>query len=396
MKKIMIIAGGDWQVPITKKAKDMGLYVVSSNLYPDSPAFAYADVGEVANVLDRETNLQYAEKHRPDAVITDQSDIAVPTVAYVCEKLGLPGIGSQHAKMFTNKYEMRKFCRSHGFDSPDFCLCHEISQAKEFLNTHHRIVIKPIDSQSSRGVFTVETEKQLEALFAESMQYSNAEKVVLAEQYVDGTEFTVDGLKTPSGHVVLAISEKKHYAENPNVASELFFSHSNNNFDYDLLRKTNTELVNAMGLPFGLTHAEYKYMDGRFYLIEIAARGGGTKISSDIVPLMSGVNSNEALIRMALGEEVALPCPAATERCAVLKFLHFRPGVVDKIKGLDQIRGMDGVVDIGLNFSEGQAIEPMHDDRSRQGYYIAYASGREELRQLQERVESTLHLVYRQ
>ena len=54
------------------------------------------------------------------------------------------------------------------------------------------------------------------------------------------------------------------------------------------------------------------------------------------------------------------------------------------------------MVDIGLNFSEGQAIEPMHDDRSRQGYYIAYASGREELRQLQERVESTLHLVYRQ
>ena len=47
-KRIMIVAGGDWQVPITKKAKEMGLYVISSNLYEDSPAFAYADAVKIA------------------------------------------------------------------------------------------------------------------------------------------------------------------------------------------------------------------------------------------------------------------------------------------------------------------------------------------------------------
>ena len=88
------------------------------------------------------------------------------------------------------------------------------------------------------------------------------------------------------------------------MAKELFFSNQNVKFDYEKLRKTNQELVLAMGMPFGLTHAEYKYMDGQYYLIEIAARGGGTKISSNIVPLMSGVDSNEALLRMALGESV--------------------------------------------------------------------------------------------
>lgn len=395
MKKVMIIGGGDWQVPITKKAKDMGFYVISSNLYPNSPAFAYADVGEVADVLDRKTNLRYAQKYCPSAVITDQSDIAVPTVAYLCEQLGLPGIGSQFAKLFTNKHEMRKFCLQHGFASPDFQLCREIDQAKAFLQKHHKIIIKPVDSQSSRGVFTLETPQQLETLFAQSMEYSNGEKAVLAEEYIEGTEFTVDSLKTPEGHTVLAISEKKHYAENPNVASQLFFSHSNNRFDYDLLRSTHSHLVMAMGLPFGLTHAEYKYMDGQFYLIEIAARGGGTKISSDIVPIMSGVDSNEMLIRMALGEKVPLPRPQTTQRCAVLKFLHFEPGVVDDIQGLEQIRRMEGVVDIAMNFRKGQAIAPMRDDRSRQGYYIAYGPNQETLVELQNRVERTLHILYR-
>ena len=194
-KRIMIVAGGDWQVPITKKAKEMGLYVISSNLYEDSPAFAYADAVKIANVLDREANLACAERYKPDAVVTDQSDIAVPTVAYICQRLGLPGIGEDKASLFTNKYKMREFCKKYGFASPDFRLCTELGQAKTFLAEHHRIIIKPIDSQSSRGVFLIETQEDLTRYFGQSMQYSNAQKAVLAEQYVEGTEFTVDGIK---------------------------------------------------------------------------------------------------------------------------------------------------------------------------------------------------------
>ena len=393
-KRIMIVAGGDWQVPITKKAKEMGLYVISSNLYEDSPAFAYADAVKIANVLDREANLACAERYKPYEVVTDQSDIAVPTVAYICQRLGLPGIGEDKASLFTNKYKMREFCKKYGFASPDFRLCTELGQAKTFLAEHHRIIIKPIDSQSSRGVFLIETQEDLTRYFGQSMQYSNAQKAVLAEQYVEGTEFTVDGIKHSKGYTVLAVSKKKHYKENPNVAKELFFSNQNVKFDYEKLRKTNQELVLAMGMPFGLTHAEYKYMDGQYYLIEIAARGGGTKISSNIVPLMSGVDSNEALLRMALGESVQVQPEFKMERCAVLKFLHFQSGRVRKIEGLTEIRQMAGVDDIGLNFTAGETIQPMHDDRSRQGYYIAYAESEEKLRALQKNIEQTLQVIY--
>ena len=75
----MVIAGGDWQIELIKKAKSMGHYVICSNLYKDSKGFKYADLGEVADVLDKQKNLEIAKKHSPDAVISDQSDIAVPT-----------------------------------------------------------------------------------------------------------------------------------------------------------------------------------------------------------------------------------------------------------------------------------------------------------------------------
>ena len=58
----MVIAGGEWQTPLVKKAKDLGHYVLCTNLYQDSPAFKYADQNEVADVLDKKRNLFVAYK----------------------------------------------------------------------------------------------------------------------------------------------------------------------------------------------------------------------------------------------------------------------------------------------------------------------------------------------
>ena len=119
----MVIAGGEWQVPLIRTEKAMGLFVINSNLYPDSPGFRYADVGLVADVLDREKNLAFAHEYKPDGVVTDQTDISVPTVAYLCEQLGLPGIGRGPAQLFTNKFLMREFLRQRGYPAPEYLLC---------------------------------------------------------------------------------------------------------------------------------------------------------------------------------------------------------------------------------------------------------------------------------
>ncbi|MCD7766929.1 MAG: hypothetical protein LUH53_10545, partial [Lachnospiraceae bacterium] len=50
-ERVLVIAGGAWQTPLVEKVKAMGYEVVNSNLYEDSPAFAFADYCEVADVL---------------------------------------------------------------------------------------------------------------------------------------------------------------------------------------------------------------------------------------------------------------------------------------------------------------------------------------------------------
>ena len=160
-------------------------------MYENSPAFSYADACEVANVLDKEKNLEIAKRYKPDAVISDQSDISVPTVAYLNEKLGLSGIGTQMANLFTDKSLQREFCRRHNIAIPDFKLCETPEDAKEMLMKYGKIIIKPIDSQSSRGVFTVETMQQINEKYNETLSWSNRKKLFLAEEYIDGDEFTI-------------------------------------------------------------------------------------------------------------------------------------------------------------------------------------------------------------
>lgn len=392
MARVMVIAGGTWQCPIVKLAKSKGHYVICSNLYEDSPAFQYADIGVVANVLDKEKNLEIAKKYKPDVVLTEQTDIAVSTVAYLAEQLGIKGIGGKIAARFTNKYLMRKFTDEAGFASPRYALCHTVGEAGEFLRETGRSIMKPLDSQSSRGVHIVDSLEQINAYFEDCIQYSNSEEAIIMEEYINGIEFTVDGLKTEDTYYVTAISEKEHYDYNASVASRLFFSQSNERFDYDELRKVNTAMVEAMELPFGITHAEYKYKDGRFYLIEIAARGGGTRISSDIVPLMSGINSNEIYLEILLGNKVKI-IPAKKHECAVLGFFDFKPGKVVEIAGLEEALKIPSVVDIGLEAAVGDDLGQAQDDRSRCGYYLIYADSKKELEDREQKVKNAVKVI---
>lgn len=398
MKKIMVIAGSKWQIPITKKIKSMGHLPYVVNLYEDSPAFEFAEKSGVMDILDKKTCLEFAEQNNVDAVLSEECDIAMPTVAYIADSLDLPSQSADIIPLFTNKFAMREFCMAHGLKSPEYRKCASLPEAIEFFKSvNGKIIIKPLDANSSRGVYTITCEEELLSCFDKAMSYSKVEKCVLAERYIEGTEFTVDGIKTPDKHFSLAISEKKHYPHNKNIAYELYFSHKNPNFDYEKLRGINDEYVNLSGLPFGLTHAEYKCENGEFYLIEIAARGGGNLISSDIVPVMSGIDNYEYLIDCSIGNaenKDFVIDENLSDRCCVLHFFDAPAdgGIVEAVEGTEILDNHPGIVTWELNFKRGDYIEKAADDSKRIGFYIAYADSDAGLRQLMSEIESSFKI----
>lgn len=400
MKKIMILGGGENQMPLLKRAKSLGYYIVLCDFRDSVPGIAIADIHYKANTLSPEEVIKVGRKENVDGVVTN-SEPAFTSMAKVAKELSLRCMSEVDTELYKNKYLMREFCKAHDILYPAYHKCTTLEDALHFYHSiNKKCIIKPLDNSASRGVYSINSEKDLIELFELSKSFSSAlNPSVLIEEYITGTEFTIDGLMTPNGHKCLAISEKKHYAYNENVACQLLFENKNENFDYSVLRVVNDRLVNETNIPFGLTHAEYKFMDGKFYLIEIQARGGGNFIATDIVPFISGIDSYTELIKWSVGDELGnfdFNYSILSEKCSVLSFFDAPGdgGIVKEIKGLDFFDSIKDKMIYELHFGIGDKIEAAKDDSKRIGWYILKTDSRKELDAIMFEINKKFKIIY--
>lgn len=400
MKKILVLPGTQWQVPLIEKIQEMGHQALVVNPDPNAPGMKVADQVLVSDIFDKQRVIAFGQEHKINAVMSDECDIAMNLVAELGKTFNVPTLDEETAALFTDKFLMREFGKKHGLKYPEYKFCKTVEDAVALLKEINKpIIIKPLDSNASHGVFRCDTEEDIRKHFDESMSFSRVEKSVLAERFIVGTEFTIDGVKTPNGHYTMAISEKKHFAHNESIANELLFSHYNPNFDYDKLRATNDAFVMKSNLQFGFTHAEYKFEDGEFYLIEIAARGGGNMISSCITQYMTGYDTYRYLVECATGnvhdEDFSLR-PEYKERAAVLKFFETPGGggKVREIKGIDYLDGEPDIKHYRLNFKVGDTIENALNDSVRIGFYIVCSENMKKLRDVIANVENKFNILY--
>lgn len=399
-KNILVLPGTQWQVPLIKKIQEMGNRALVVNPDPNAPGMKVADQVLVSDIFDKNRVVAFGRNHKIEAVMSDECDIAMNLIAELGSTFHVPTLDEETAALFTDKFLMREFSKQHGLKYPEYRFCKTVDDAVALLNEIKKpIIIKPLDSNASHGVFKCTNEEEVRKHFDESMSFSRVEKSVLAERFIVGTEFTIDGVKTPHCHYTMAISEKKHFAHNESIANELMFSHYNPNYDYDKLRATNNVFVMKSNLQFGFTHAEYKYENGEFYLIEIAARGGGNMISSCITQYMTGYDTYRYLVECATGnvhdEDFSLR-PEYKERAAVLKFFETPDGggKVSEIKGLDYLDNEPDIKHYHLNFKVGDTIEDAHNDSVRIGFYIVCSESMKKLREVIINVDERFKILY--
>ena len=399
-KVILVLPGTFWQVQLVQKIKEMGHKVLVVNPASDSPCFQFADGHFQSDIFAKDQVIAYGKENNVNAVISDECDIAMNLVAELGKAFNVPTLDEETAALYTDKFLMREFSKKHGLRYPEYKFCKTEEDAITLLKEINRpIIIKPLDSNASHGVFRCNNEEDIRKHFVESMSFSRVEKSVLAERFIVGTEFTIDGIKTPTGHYTMAISEKKHFAHNESIANELYFTHTNKNFDYDKLRAYNDAFVMKSDLQFGFTHAEYKCEDGEFYLIEIAARGGGNMISSCITQWMSGFDTYKYLIECATGniheEDFSLRIEYK-ERAAVLKFFSTPNGggIVKDIEGIEYLENEKDIKYYRFNFKKGDTIQDAFNDSARIGFYIACSENEEKLKEVMDNVERNIRIIY--
>lgn len=373
-KTLLCVGAGIYQIPGIQKAKQMGLRVIAVDGNPQAEGFALADKHYALDVLDAGAVIKVGRENSVDGVMTVASDICVPTVAAVAEALKLPGISCAAARNATNKFYMRTQFLKYKLASPKFFKAGSLAEFLEGIKgIGFPVVIKPVDNAGSRGVTVVKKKSELREAFDHAVSHSRT-KEVIAEEFVNGTECTIEAMTLNGQTEILGISEKKKPAGKYRVATDLIyppkFSKKVIKEIEDLVKKA----VTALEINMGPTHTEVLVTPkGKPVLVEMAARGGGFKIFSDIIPRISGVDVVEQTIRMSLGMKADIT--PKWRRSAVLHFFAPQPGILRKVAGLDEARSLKDV-EVGLFKKIGEEISVLATDGSRTGYAISWADGR--------------------
>lgn len=403
MKNALVIAGGQWQVPLIKRLQQSGYSVTVVDPYLTSAGVLIAEHHIQLDVRAREDILSAvnAENITYSIVCTDQSDISVDTVAYIAEAIGVPGNTLDAVNRFSNKYNSRQYAQTIGMSVPQFTSVDSLQEIIDFREgVGAPLIIKPCDAQSSKGIHVIEAEtskQEIEEYLADALQYSFVKKCIL-EQFVSGYEITVEGFCANGKHHVTAMSKKRHFKTG--IASTLTYP---GNEIPEHLRKQiaaiDDKYVENSGLAFGPTHAEYivNEVEDKFWLVEIACRGGGTLISSDIVHWVSGFDVYENYIRCLEGHSASIDMHTLipTQKSAELHFFDFGSGIIESIRGFDNVKQIPGVIYADFPYKVGDSIRSCQDDRSRQGFVIVFAENPQELQNKLMQIQQTFIVTLR-
>src|SRR5262245_38475553 len=118
--RVMIVAAGSAQVALILKATELGFEVLATDISDAAPALAFADRSAIADSSDRHELLRVASDFQPHAIVTEQTDIAVASSAFVAARLGLPGIDHGAAVRATDKWHFREACRRAAIAGPRY------------------------------------------------------------------------------------------------------------------------------------------------------------------------------------------------------------------------------------------------------------------------------------
>lgn len=365
MKKIVIIGANSFQNPLILKAKEMGFETHVFAWKDGSVGERTADFFYPISIVEREEILKRCRELKPDAVASIGSDLAMLTVNYVAEKIGLPCNSMACTLVSTNKYEMRKAFEKAGVPVPQFREVDLDASLDELSDLTLPVIVKPTDRSGSRGITKVE---HWEA-FPEAVKLSienSFEKKAIVEEYLEGEEFSCECISYEGSHYFLALTKKyttghPHFIETGHLEPSGCTLEQTENIKKEVFRA-----LDALGVKNGASHTEFMLDEkNQVRIIEVGARMGGDCIGSDLVPLSTGYDYVRMVIDVASGKRPEL-VKAQKAGAACIRFIFSR-------QDLELLKLLKRKLPEHIHFiSEIQPIQEgqVKDSSTRFGYYI--------------------------
>lgn len=330
MKNIFLLLGGNkLNYGILKKFQNLGylVYVIDWNEKPQMTGDKHYRI----DVKDPDAILEALKK---DGVLKDvvfaysSIDLAVPSVAKINRALGLSTISDNGLKYSSSKSMMTARWDERGLLNRISKHYTEFDETIVDFNHKNKLIIKPDNSASSRGITIVDAAAPRDTLVNafETAKNEASDKIVVVEEFVSGTEFTVEMIGDKYGNVcVYGISQKEHTknTNNNKIAIKLHYN-ANDAQLQNKIAEFGIKCYKALDFSSSLGHLEVLLkQDGTLSPVEIGARSSGF-IASDLVDIVSGSNFLMDLIKVQRGMPVVNGLHPQTD-CSSMYFFYDFP-----------------------------------------------------------------------
>lgn len=395
MKKLMVLAAGLLQIPVIKKAREMGYYVIAVDDDPKAPGMALADKAIVpGGLMDEDKMVTIAREEHIDGVIHPCSEVAMNVMGRINDELHLCGISKEIAIRATNKHLMREAFEKYGAPSPMSILTKDEEDAwSSFCNDFDtNAILKPSRNSGSRGIAKVEkgiSKEQFVILYQRAFGESRDHQVLI-EQFIEGPEFSVEVIVWKGEPHVLAVTDKK------TTEAPYFVELGHNQpslFPEAIQKKLKDGAIagcKALGLTNCAAHCELKVQNSEAYLMEIGARMGGDFISTELTHLSSGIDMVAATVNVVLGVEPNMK-PLEDKHGVAIRYFTPKPGKVVSI-GNTKALNCPEVYDAEIYVKPGDVVREVKSSLDRSGHVIVTAVTAKEAIEKAERIIETVDI----
>ena len=308
-KKIMLLGGLRYLLPVIEAAHKLGYYVITCDYIPDNIAHKYSDEYVNVSIIDKEAVLAVAREKQIDGIMSFAVDPGVVTAAYVQDKMGLPAFGPYESVcILQNKDRFRDFLAKHSFNVP---LAKGFSSVEEAMSEKYwypwPVIVKPTDSAGSKGVTRVDRLEDLEAALRTAFDHSLSGRVIV-EEFIEkaGCSSDSDCLSVNGELKFVSFSAQRFDDNAPNPYTPSAFS-----WPSTFTKKQEAELTSEiqrlltlLGMRTSVYNIETRIgTNGKSYIMEVSPRGGGNRLS-EMLRFATGVDLITNAVRAAVGEEV--------------------------------------------------------------------------------------------
>lgn len=308
-KKLMLLGGIRYLLPVIKAAHEQGYYVITADYLPDNIAHKYSDEYVNVSVIDKEAVLKAAKEKQIDGIMSFGVDPGVISAAYVQEKMGLPSLGPYESVcILQNKDRFRSFLAEHNFNVPK---AKGYSDKKEALSDQdafdYPVIVKPTDSAGSKGVTRVDDKNQLESAVKSAFDKSVSGHIII-EDFIEkqGCSSDTDSF-SEDGKLKFVSFNSQHFdakALNPYTPAAYSWPSTYTKEQEEYLTSEIQRLITLLGMKTNIYNIETRISTGgKPYIMELTPRGGGNRLC-EMLRYATGVDMITAMIRYIVGDPV--------------------------------------------------------------------------------------------